>query len=132
MPATKELVGPVSRVWFVDNTFQPYTPPRDTCDLRYAACREHRTACDCREAQFAEHIREQSMELREIKDAFGEILAGHPTFAPLDAAEQFSDIASESGPVCRCTGCAIVRALYRQAVPTRSPSQQWREEAGAL
>lgn len=127
---TKELVGPVSRIWFVDNTALAYTPPRDTCDIRYAACREHRPACDCREAQFAEHVCELSMELREIKAAIGDALRGHPTFAQIDAAQPFSDIAAESGPVCRCTGCVIVRALYREHVSTRSPVEQWREERG--
>lgn len=130
MSATKELVGPVSRIWFVDGTFQSYTPPVDTCDIRYAACRVHSPACDCREAQFAEHVREQAMELREIRAAFGEALKGHPTFAPVDFLDARQDIADESGPVCRCTGCVIVRALYRASVPTRSPAQQWREQRG--
>jgi hypothetical protein len=127
---TKELVGPVSRIWFVGNTFQAYTPPRDTCDIRYATCREHHPACDCREAQFAEHVSELSMELREIKAAIGDALKGHATFAQIDAGKPLSDIAAESGVVCRCTGCVIVRALYRRYVPTRSPVEQWREERG--
>jgi hypothetical protein len=130
MTASTALVGPVSRVWFVDGSFLPFTPPRDTCDIRYAACREHRTACDCREAQFAERVREQAMELREINAVIGEVLKGHPTFAPVDFLDAFQDVADESGPVCRCTGCVIVRDLYRRHVATRSPSQQWREARG--
>jgi len=127
---TKELVGPLARVWFVDGTALAYSPPRDTCDIRYAACREHSTACDCREAQFAEVRAEMSAELNEIKDAlrraFGEALKGHPTFGPLDGP----DFDGEDCAVCRCTGCVIARALYRDHVRARSPLDQCCETTG--
>lgn len=130
MSATTSLVGPIPRICFADESTQAYDAPRDTCDLRYRACREHHPACDCREATFAEHVRELSNELREIKAVIGDTLKGHPTFAPVDFTNAFQDVASEDGPVCRCTGCVIARELYRRCVPTRSPWMQWREFRG--
>jgi len=55
---TTALVGPLPQVSFADGTRAVYTPPRDTCDPRAGACTEHRTACDCREALFAEQRQE--------------------------------------------------------------------------
>lgn len=128
--STMELVGPVPRIWFVGSAWAAYQPPRDTLDNRYAACREHRPACDCREAMFAEDRAELSGELREIKTALATVLAdtlkGHPTFGRLDE----DDFMAELGPVCRCTGCVIVRALYRDYhISARTPFDQYRETA---
>lgn len=131
---TKELVGPLRRVWFSGNVIRGYDLPRDTCDVRYEACAEHRTACDCREATFAEVRAELSYELREIKDALTAVLAdalkGHPTFAPPDEDDWALDVAAEDGPVCRCTGCVIARALYRAHISARTPLMQYSETAG--
>ena len=39
-----------------------YRPPTSTMDLRYAACTNHRVACDCREAHMAEDRAEHQYE----------------------------------------------------------------------
>lgn len=77
-----------------------YTPPRDTCDPRARACTDHRVACDCREAEFAEYASESRGEWRHLRKVFREVLAGHPT-------RTFSDTSP-----CQCTGCQIARACY--------------------
>lgn len=47
-----------------------YDVPKDTLDPRYAACTDHRVACDCREAERAETIAELLAELQEYRRAF--------------------------------------------------------------
>lgn len=47
-----------------------YDVPKDTLDPRYAACSDHRVACDCREAEHAETVAELLAELREYRRAF--------------------------------------------------------------
>lgn len=57
-----------------------YRPPRDTTDPRYAACRRHRVACDCREAHMAEdraELRAYAAENRRFEDAIDAVLALH-------------------------------------------------------
>ncbi len=57
-----------------------YAPPRDTCDPRYAACRTHRVACDCREAHMAEARSEllaYARENRRLEEAVDAALALH-------------------------------------------------------
>jgi hypothetical protein len=78
-----------------------YTPPRDTCDPRYVACTDHHPACDCREAEMAENVKELRYEYREIREAFDTFLAGHPTYADTDGQVP-----------CQCTGCVIARAAH--------------------
>lgn len=78
-----------------------YEVPRDTRDPRYAACVNHRTACDCREAELSELINELRGELRLVERAVNTVLAGHVTGSWLGAAG-----------VCLCSGCQIARAAY--------------------
>lgn len=77
----------------------PYTPPTDTLDPRYAACTDHRPACDCREAEHAEELKEVRAELKTIREAIDSILAGHLT-----------NTYEQAITPCMCTGCQIARA----------------------
>lgn len=57
-----------------------YRPPRDTMDPRYAACRRHWVACDCREAHMAEdraELRAYAAENRRFEEAIDAVLALH-------------------------------------------------------
>jgi hypothetical protein len=57
-----------------------YKPPTNTCDPRYAACRQHRVACDCREAHMAEdraELRWYADENRRLEEAIDAVLALH-------------------------------------------------------
>jgi hypothetical protein len=100
-----ELVGPVPVIRFMDGTQQAYTPPRDTMDIRYAACKDHHPACDCREALFAEDFGEFQGERKEVMAAFAAELAGHATWPSWQS--------DPDGPfqVCSCTGCRIARRV---------------------
>lgn len=98
-----ELVGPLPSVCFYDGSHVVYTPPKDTCDVRYKACVHHRVACDCREAEFAETVSEMRAEIHATQKVFAEILKGHQTWAYTESGEdEFAQ--------CQCTGCQIVRA----------------------
>ena len=78
-----------------------YVPPRDTTDPRARACTDHRVACDCREAEWAEYRSESVAERRHLREVAREVLAGHLTRAYL-----------ENQAPCQCTGCQIVRAAH--------------------
>lgn len=78
-----------------------YTPPRDTTDPRARACSDHRVACDCREAEFAEHRSETRLAWAELREAARGILADHPTHTYRRGTTP-----------CQCTGCQIVRAAH--------------------
>ena len=78
-----------------------YVPPRDTTDPRARACTDHRVACDCREAVWAEYHSENVAERRHLREVAREVLAGHLTRAYL-----------ENQTPCQCTGCQIVRAAH--------------------
>lgn len=111
-----ELVGPLPTIrfyggpcpvggWFVGNKRRnlpavAYVPPKNTLDPRYRACTDHHVACDCREAEFAEHREEIRYEWQHIREAFGRGLAGHLTWPR-----------TIDGPQCECTGCRIARDL---------------------
>lgn len=77
-----------------------YTPPANTTDPRYTACTDHRVACDCREAEHAEMVRELTSDRDALQAAIDEQLAGHPTRVEGD------------GVPCQCSGCVIARAAH--------------------
>lgn len=108
MPSTA-LVGPLKDVVrFHDGTVVPYVPPRDTMDdNRWRACTDHRVACDCREAEFAERTDELWSELKDAQDAARDILAGHATYA-----WETGDDGKEREIGCMCTGCRIARRAH--------------------
>ncbi|MGR6915376.1 hypothetical protein ACU635_14120 [[Actinomadura] parvosata] len=79
--------------------------PKNTMDIRYVACGDHRTACDCREAELSEEISELRWERDRVLRVLREELATHATWAYHDSNER--DLLAE----CKCTGCVIVRRL---------------------
>lgn len=81
-------------VRFRDDSQQPYIVPKNTLDKRYGACTEHRVACDCREAEYAEEVHEYRAEYLAFRDALKAALVGHASCC------------------CRCTGCEIARAVH--------------------
>ena len=99
------LVGPLPVILFMDGTRQAYTPPRDTLDNRYAACRDHHPACDCREAEFAENFGEFRAERNDLTAAFAAELADHATWP------EWRDGPDAPFQVCSCTGCRIARRV---------------------
>lgn len=82
------------RVVFADGSISDYKPPVNTSDPRYAACTEHRTGCDCREANLREDIADTRAEWEGARKALTEVLAGHAACC------------------CRCTGCQIARRVH--------------------
>jgi hypothetical protein len=57
-----------------------YKPPTSTVDPRYAACRQHRVACDCREGHMAEdraELRYYADENRLMEQGIDAVLALH-------------------------------------------------------
>lgn len=81
-------------VEFHDGSRLKYAPPTNTLDPRYVACRDHRVACDCREALLAENIAEYRVEAEAARKAIREVLAGHDP------------------DTCGCTGCDIAKRLH--------------------
>lgn len=81
-------------VRFADGSTVDYRPPINTVDPRYAACKEHRVGCDCREADLREDIVDNRAEWEGFRKALAEVLAGHAACC------------------CRCSGCAIARAVH--------------------
>ncbi len=121
-----EVVGPLPTVLFrggPDGSDNPvtlaYTPPRNTCDPRYAACTEHRVACDCREAEMAENLCEHRDEWRLLGNAAASALVGHQVMPPLAERGRGRLARSDDTPLCLCSGCVIHRAT-RTLVPHRA------------
>jgi len=108
-----ELVGPLPQVrfGFGENSARVvYTPPKNTLDARYEACTEHRVACDCREAVWAELVQEYRYDADTLQAAFDKILAGHPVLM-YGVPTQMRPYTSEKHMPCQCTGCQIARAV---------------------
>jgi hypothetical protein len=119
---TAALVGPLPVVRFRggpgrwDDPDPPkvaYSPPRDTTDPRFAECTDHRVACDCREALWAEDRQEWAYARREAQEAVDDLLAGHPTWS--DDGNTFTG--------CMCTGCQLARALHLWPRPWAAASE---------
>ncbi len=100
---TAELVGPLPTIGFYDGTRLAFNVPKSTMDPRFKACRVHRPACDCREAELAEQIAELRSELEAVRRAAREVLAGHPTWAWEDGPY------GERQVGCACSGCRLIR-----------------------
>lgn len=86
MTASTALVGPVPVLRFWDGTTVVYTPPRNTLDPRFAVCSEHRPACDCREAEWAEQRAEwraAAHEARQLEQALEAIGKLHRSSLPM-------------------------------------------------
>jgi hypothetical protein len=52
----------LAQIYFRDGMKVPYDVPRNDLDPRVVLCADHRPACDCREGQHAEQIRELQQE----------------------------------------------------------------------
>lgn len=65
--AAGALVGPLPTVAFADGSRIAYDCPKDTLDNRFAACRDHHVACDCREAVFAEDAGEHRAAMDDAR-----------------------------------------------------------------
>jgi hypothetical protein len=81
-------------VQFHDGTRIQFDQPLNTLDPRYPKCTEHRVACDCREAEWSEEVRELTGEWQSFRKTLATVLAGHAACC------------------CRCTGCEIARKLH--------------------
>lgn len=104
-----ELVGPLQPVRYNGGHRTVVTwadLPRNTCDIRYAACGSHHLACDCREAQQAEDISEYRAMYRELETAILAAIRGHQTYA-YDAWGWDDELAQ-----CKCQACGIARAAH--------------------
>jgi hypothetical protein len=106
-----QLVGPVPVIRFMDGTRQAYTPPRNTMDIRYAVCKDHHPACDCREALLAEDINEYRMMFRQLEDAILAAIKGHQTYAYTGRSDTGWSAEDEFGQ-CKCPACVIARAAH--------------------
>lgn len=111
MTTSTALVGPLPVVRFHDGTVLAADPPRDTCDPRWEACTEHRTACDCREAELNEDRNEYRAMYQAVIEAARRILAGHPTHHYAEVPSDREGMTYEANG-CMCSGCQIVRASY--------------------
>jgi hypothetical protein len=79
------LVGPLPTIQFQDGTRLVYTPPGNTCDPRARVCAEHRVACDCREAEWAEMRTEwrlSAAEHRQTEQALEAVGKLHRSYQP--------------------------------------------------
>ncbi|WP_460779884.1 hypothetical protein [Nonomuraea fastidiosa] len=94
--------------------------PKNTLDPRWRACRNHHTACDCREAELAEEIAELRSERDLLIRVLREELAEHATWAYTTGNER--DPVAE----CKCTGCVIARRLDLYSIGG-SIGTQWSE-----
>lgn len=126
--ASKALVGPLRFIHFGawGNVRQAYDVPRDTRDLRAAACFEHHPACDCREAELNEQINEYWTALKALRAAAETVLRGHRLHDYGDDQSRDLKVGSHEwkrfirgdGPLaCQCTGCQLIRATH-EYVPT--------------
>ncbi|MEW1845919.1 hypothetical protein AB0392_48895 [Nonomuraea angiospora] len=79
--------------------------PTDTSDPRWAACTNHRVACDCREAVHAEDLAEARGDRDLLLGALREELVDHATRA------YTADGGRDEQAECKCSGCRVARRL---------------------
>jgi len=83
--------------------------PRNTLDLRYPFCRDHRTACVCREAEHAEQLAEYQYELDAVRAAALDVLVGHRLFDWGNDRPGPGFVGGDGPLACQCTGCRLMR-----------------------
>src|SRR5262245_53751803 len=105
--------GSAGWVRFSDDTLVEYTPPTDTRDPRYEACTDHRVACDCREALYAEDAAEWEADRRRIRQIIRTALEGHRPCC------------------CRCSGCGIAREIFPELVRGYPCTHGWNPVIGS-
>lgn len=100
------LAGPLRPVRYADGATEWHDLPRNTLDIRYAACGNHHLACDCREAMLAEEIAEYRAMFRETEHAILAAIKGHLTWAY--TPDGYEDEMAR----CKCPACVIARAAH--------------------
>jgi hypothetical protein len=108
---TAELTGPLRPVRYADGRTDWHDLPRNTMDVRYAACSNHHLACDCREALLAEDIAEYRAMFRELEQAILDAIKGHQTYAYTGPSDTGWSSDDEFGQ-CKCQACVIARAVH--------------------
>jgi len=106
-----ELVGPLRPVRYADGRTEWRDLPRNTIDIRYAACHDHHLACDCREAMLAEDIAEYRAMFRDLEQAILIAIKGHQTYAYTGQSDIGWSAEDDFGQ-CKCQACAIARAAH--------------------
>jgi hypothetical protein len=125
-----QLVGPLPVIRFADGSRQAYTPPRNTCDIRYAVCKDHHPACDCREAHLAEDIGEYRMMFRQLEDAILAAIKGHQTYAYTGQSDTGWSAEDKFGQ-CKCPACVIARTAHVGFVQCSQERREASERAHA-
>ncbi len=96
---------------------EEYIPPRNTCDPRWDRCVDHHVACDCREAEQAEHVDELRSELEYLRTTIEGMWHGAPSDVRRAVmAESYARYVGEDEAIYR-------RALYRIAGGRSSPDE---------
>jgi len=110
MTAT-ELVGPLRPVRYATGRTQWRDLPRNTLDIRYAACGNHHLACDCREAMLAEDIGEWRAMFREVEQVVLAAIRGHQTYA-YTGTDDSGWSGEDEFAQCKCQACEIARSAH--------------------
>ena len=111
LEASAALVGPLQPVCYANGPVTWHDLPRNTLDVRYAACGNHHLACDCREAQQAEDIGEFAAMWGEIRQVILAAIKGHQTYAftgTNDTGWSGVDVFAQ----CKCQACVIARSAH--------------------
>ena len=106
-----ELAGPLRPVRYATGHVQWHDLPRNTLDIRYAACGNHHLACDCREAMQAEDINEYRMMFRELEQAILGAIKGHQTYA-FTGTDDTGWSGEDEFAQCKCQACVIARSVH--------------------
>jgi len=106
-----ELVGPLRPVRYADGRTEWHDLPRNTIDIRYAACHDHHLACDCREAMLAEDIAEYRAMFRDLEQAILDAIKDHQTYAYTGQSDTGWSAEDDFGQ-CKCQACQIARAAH--------------------
>jgi hypothetical protein len=106
-----DIVGPLQPVRYADGRTDWHDLPRNTLDIRYAACISHHLACDCREALTAEDVAEYRAMFRELEQAILAAIKGHQTYAFTGADDTGWSGEDEFGQ-CKCQACVIARSVH--------------------
>jgi hypothetical protein len=105
------LVGPLQPVCYANGPVAWHDLPRNTLDVRYAACGNHHLACDCREAQQAEDIGEFAAMWGEIRRAVLAAIKGHQTYA-FTGTDDTGWSGTDEFAQCKCQACVIARSAH--------------------
>jgi hypothetical protein len=105
------LVGPLRPVRYADGRTEWHDLPRNTLDIRYAACNDHHLACDCREALLAEDTAEYRAMWQELEQAILDAIEGHQTYA-FTGTDDSGWSGEDEYAQCKCPACVIARSVH--------------------